>query len=62
MELHGFFSLCVGVAFYGAPQECLRRRLLFVEALCFGVCYGVSIVFFSTCHTEKHVGEGGMWM
>jgi hypothetical protein len=49
------FSLYVGVAVLGAPQDGLKGKLLFAVALFLYACWGVATEFFSTSGTLLHV-------
>ncbi|MCW4028974.1 MAG: hypothetical protein NWE92_04930 [Candidatus Bathyarchaeota archaeon] len=42
-------SLYVGVAVFAAPQDGLRKAMLFWVATFFGVCFGVGAAILSTC-------------
>jgi hypothetical protein len=55
-------SLYVGVAVCRVPKDCSWGRLLFGEALCFGVCLGVGYGFFSTWSAWLYVGAAAVWM
>ncbi len=57
-----FFVFCVGVAVFTAPQDGLRRRLLFVFAVFLCVCFGVRSGIFFTCGTWLHVEVAAVWM
>jgi hypothetical protein len=56
------FSLYVGVAFYGMPQDCKCGRLLFWVATFFYACFGVGYLFFFTCVAWFHIEAATVWM